>query len=439
MTSDPPSTGRGSIHALLPEVLLSLAVVASFAWTLRFFVLNGYLPQPFVFDTNDTFMDWFNTAFWANRPGAFDVWRTIYPPLSFAFLDTFSLSGCYRDSPFHARDCDWLARSVIYGFYLIDAGLVWLAFRRANCATAPMRAAAFALGLPLLFTLERGNLILVALACFVVAYGDVVRSRGVRALAIAATINFKPYLVLPALAAGVKRHWRALELAGIATIALYLVTLAMVGSGTPMQIAANTANWVLFQSGQIWGEIYFSTSYAPLLQLKVAPIAVLDFLPSRVVETIYVLVPAVIRASQAAALLALAAAWLQPTAVTANRVSAILLAAYLVTQSPGGYTQTFLLFLVLLEPFRRPGPIVAVICAYLLCLVGEWPLATVLNVSSASWLGDRPVNPSFAIGVGQFLRPGLIVLILWSLVLDTVVQVARAHRTHRPSLGLAPA
>jgi hypothetical protein len=213
----------------------------------------------------------------------------------------------------------------------------------------------------------------------------------------------------------------------------------MVGSGTPMQIAANTANWVLFQSGQIWGEIYFSTSYAPLLQLKVAPIAVLDFLPSRVVETIYVLVPAVIRASQAAALLALAAAWLQPTAVTANRVSAILLAAYLVTQSPGGYTQTFLLFLVLLEPFRRPGPIVAVICAYLLCLVGEWPLATVLNVSSASWLGDRPVNPSFAIGVGQFLRPGLIVLILWSLVLDTVVQVARAHRTHRPSLGLAPA
>ena len=46
--------------------------------------------------------------------------------------------------------------------------------------------------------------------------------------------------------------------------------------GTPMEIASNTANWVLFQSGQIWGEIYFSTSYAPLLQLKVAPIAVLD-------------------------------------------------------------------------------------------------------------------------------------------------------------------
>lgn len=439
MNAAPPAPRRANIHALLPEIVLSLAVVATFAWTLRFFADNGYLPQPFVFDTNDTFMDWFNTAFWANRPGAFDVWRTIYPPLSFAFLDTFSLSDCYRDSPFYARDCDWLARGVIHAFYLIDVGLVWLAFRRADRLTAAMRTAAFALGLPLLFTLERGNLILVAFACFVVAYGDIVRSRWIRAVAIAATINFKPYLVLPALAAGVKRHWRALELAGIATIALYLVTLAMVGSGTPMEIASNTANWVLFQSGQIWGEIYFSTSYAPLLQLKVAPIAVLDFLPSRVVETIYLLVPVIIRSSQAAALMGLAAAWVQPGAVTTNRVAAIVLAAYLVTQSPGGYTQTFLLFLVLLEPFRRPGPIVAVVCAYLLCLVGEWPLATVLNVSSTSWLGERPVSPSFAIGIGQFLRPGLIVLILWSLVIDTVIQVARAHRTHRPNLGLAPA
>ena len=275
--------------------VLALAVVASFAWTLRFFLIEGYLPQPFVFDTNDTFMDWFNTAFWANRPGAYDVWRTIYPPLSFAFLDTFSLPGCYVGSPFQARDCDWLARGVIYAFYVLDVVLVWLAFRRADSATAPMRTAAFALGLPLLFTLERGNLILVGFAFFALAYGNIVRSPWWRALAVAMTINFKPYLLLPALGMAVKRDWRPLELAGIATIALYLVTLAMTGGGTPMEIASNTANWVTFQSGQIWGEIYYSTSYAPLLQLRVAPVPVLEFLPSRTVETIYLAVPIVIR------------------------------------------------------------------------------------------------------------------------------------------------
>ena len=30
---------------------------------------SDYLPPPFVFDINDTFMDWFNTAYWAHNPG----------------------------------------------------------------------------------------------------------------------------------------------------------------------------------------------------------------------------------------------------------------------------------------------------------------------------------------------------------------------------------
>lgn len=55
--------------ALIPEALLALTVLASVACTAWQFGVLGYLPQPFVFDTNDTFMDWFNTAYWANNPG----------------------------------------------------------------------------------------------------------------------------------------------------------------------------------------------------------------------------------------------------------------------------------------------------------------------------------------------------------------------------------
>lgn len=424
---------------LIPEMLLAAAVVASLAWTAHLFFARGYLPQPFVFDTNDTFMDWFNTAYWANNPGAHDVWRSIYPPLSFVFLDAFSLPGCYLQSPFHARDCDWLGRATIFGFYLLDVVLVWRSFRRADPRTAPMRTIAFGLGLPLLFTLERGNLILVAFAAFVVAHGPLVQSARWRALAAAATINFKPYLLLPVLAHAVKRAWRPLELAGIATVALYLVTLAMVGSGTPMELAANTANWVVFQSGQVWNEVHYSTSYAPLMLIRGSQIPVLQFVPSRTVETIEWLVPLVIRATQGIALLALAAAWLQPRALPAHRIAAILLGAYLVTQSPGGYTQTFLLFLVLLEPWRRGGQMVAIVCAYLLCLVADWPLSTVLELSINSWLGGQPVNPEFGLAIGHFLRPGLVVAIVVALSLDAISEVVRAHRAYRPTLGLAPA
>lgn len=430
---------RVRLLPLVPEALLALAVVASAAWTLRFFLEFGYLPQPFVFDTNDTFMDWFNTAYWANNPGIYNVWRSIYPPLSFVFLDATSLPGCYLHNSFTARDCDWLARGTIYIFYAIDVVLAWVCFRRLDRRTAPMRTVAIALGLPMLFTLERGNLILVAFAFFMIAHGPLTASKPWRWFAAAVTINFKPYLVLPMLAHAVKRDWRTLEVAGIATVALYLVTLALVGSGTPMELAANTANWVVFQGGQVWNEVNYSTSYAPLLMFRTLDIPLLQFVPSRLIETIEFLVPIVIRSSQLVALVALAAAWLQPRALPTHRIAAILLGAYLVTQSPGGYTQLFLLFLVLMETWKGAGPIAAVVCAYLLCLVGDWPLATVLDVTSASWLGERTVTASFGLTAGHFIRPGLIVIMVWALSLDSIVRVVRAHRGTRPSLGLVAA
>lgn len=427
------------ILPLVPEIALALAVLASLGLTALFFRANGYLPQPFVFDTNDTFMDWFNTAYWAQNPGAYTVWGSIYPPLSFVFLDVFAMPGCYLQSSFHARDCDWFARGAIYGFYLLDVALLWLSFRRADPRTAPMRTIALGLGLPLLFTLERGNLILACFACFILAHGPLLRSKRWRALATAATINFKPYLVLPVMALAVRRRWRPLELAGIATIALYCLTLVWVGSGTPLQLADNTANWVIFQSGQIWNEVNYSTSYAPLLNVRDSQVPLLAFVPSRTIETIEMLVPIAIRTTQLLALAALAAAWVQPRAIPPYRIAALLLGAYLATQSPGGYTQTFLLFLVLLEPFRRPGPVIAIVCAYLLCLVGDVPLASILEISSKSWLGGRDVNPAFGLTWGHFVRPGLLILIVWTLSLDTIVLAARAHARHRPNLWLTPA
>lgn len=428
---------RARLLPLAAEILLASGVLASLGWTLWFFREYGYLPQPFVFDTNDTYMDWFNTAYWANNRGIYDVWRSIYPPLSFVFLDATSLPGCYLQSPFHARDCDWLARGTIHAFYLIDVALAWVCFRRLDRATAPMRTIAIALGLPMLFTIERGNLILVAFAFFMIAHGPVTASKPWRWFAAAVTVNFKPYLVLPVLAHALKRDWRPLEITGIATVAIYLVTLALTGSGTPMELASNTANWVVFQGAQVWNEVNYSTSYAPFMMFRTLDIPLLQFVPSRLVETIEFVVPIVICSTQMVALAALAAAWLQPKALPLHRVSAILLGAYLVTQSPGGYTQLFLLFLVLMERWKGAGPILAIMAAYLLCLVGDWPLATVLDVTSNSWLGERTVTASFGLTAGHFIRPGLVVLIVWALSLDSIVRVALAHRDVRPSLGLA--
>jgi len=241
------------------------------------------------------------------------------------------------------------------------------------------------------------------------------------------------------LALAIRRDWRMLELAGIATVALYCLSLMLVGSGTPAEIVSNTANWVEFQSGQVWNEVNYSTSFAPFLNMREAQVPLLEFVPSRTIENIEFAVPLAIGATQTLALAALLAAWLQPAALPASRIAAILLGAYLVTQSPGGYAQLFLLFLVLLERYRGAGPVIAVSCAYLLCLVGDISLATILDLATESWLSGRPVSPEFGLTWGHFLRPALLILIVWALALDTIHQVVRAHFRHRPALGLAPA
>jgi hypothetical protein len=104
---------------LIGECLLALAVLASVGWVIAFFMVHHYLPQPFVFDTFDTFMDWFNTAEYAHQPGAYDIWHSIYLPLSFVFLRIFTLNECYG-GPFNARNCDWLGQASILTLYAIN-------------------------------------------------------------------------------------------------------------------------------------------------------------------------------------------------------------------------------------------------------------------------------------------------------------------------------
>ena len=193
---------------------------------------------------------------------------------------------------------------------------------------------------------------------------------------------------------------------------------------------------------QVWAEVNYSTSYAPLLMVSKAQVPLLEFLPSRRLETILWVVPLVIRSTQIVAAACLIAAWFRTGVLARSRIAVLLLGTCFVTQSPGGYTQTFLLFLVLLEPWRGIGPRVAVICAYLLCLVADWPLATVAHVHANSWLSQQPVEPDFGLTFGHFVRPGLVAAIVWALAIDGLAQIVRAGRAGgraRRDQGLARA
>ena len=101
------------------EWMFMLAILAGITYHMTFLLLEGYLPAPFFYETYDTWMDWFNTAFWAREPGAYDVWRTIYPPITFVFLKIFGIDSCYT-GPVEARQCDWLGIAVMHGIFVMN-------------------------------------------------------------------------------------------------------------------------------------------------------------------------------------------------------------------------------------------------------------------------------------------------------------------------------
>jgi hypothetical protein len=408
------------------DIVLSALVLASVAWIIDRFVVASYLPQPFIYNPDGTFMDWFDPAYWANNRGAFDNWRTVYPPLSFVFLRLFSFKECYIYDAHHGRDCDWLGQVVIIGWYLAASILSYLTYRAADRRTALWRGLATALGLPLLYGLERGNLIVPCFVFFVLGYSRLLRAAWLKWLCVAMTINFKPYMVLAALPLAVRARWRWLEGAGIVTVALYLVTLALEGAGTPQELVSNSRNWIQFVGPQYWWSLYYSTSYSALAE-ALKHTELMSMIGSRPVELGIVFIPMLIRLGQAGVAIALASVFFQRLNVPLHRLSALALAVLMTTTNPNGYAFVFVIYLVFLEPWRGASRI-ALLCAYALSISADLVLVPIYTTEFSSWLGHREVVTDFGVAVGQLVRPGLLLIIQYALTASVLGDAFRDLR-----------
>lgn len=441
--SAPEPTARQNLQlalrATLPEFVLLLLVLASFAWLVRSFLQTGYLPQPFIWDPQDTFMDWFNTAYWANHWGAYSVWRSIYPPLSFFVLRLFSKSSCYVTSSFAARDCDWLSITAILVSYVAAIAVSYLALRRNDRRTALMRTLALAFGYRSLYALERGQLLILCYLAMVVAFGFYAASRPVRAIAAGLMINFKPYMLVVTLAWGIRRDWRQLELAAVATVVIYLATWAAVGGGSLTELLANTFNWITLTGGDVLGEIYYSTSFnGPFGVIDRGAFPVLRHFRSDTYETFRFVIKTAMAVAQLAGVVAMLLAWLQPRAVPVTRIASIALLISLTNRSPGGYTEMFVMFLVFMEPWRGFARITSITIIYLNALNVDWQISTLPPIHTFAWLSGKAVTAQFGIAVGQFTHPVGLLVVLLLLSLETIREATLAYRTHRPQLSFAP-
>jgi hypothetical protein len=415
-----------------------ILVVLGFLRVYSLFMSNGYLGPPFVFDVSDTFMDWFNTAYWAHNGHAYDVWRTIYLPLSFVITGLFGDPTCYANAPYDARDCDVFGIVFILMMYVACVGVTIAAFRRADRSTYIYRSIAIAIGGPLLYALERGQLIMLTYVAFVLLYGNLVRARGWFAGVAGFMANTKVYMVFPFLALALRREWRLLELCLLGTLAIYLVSLLIVGAGTPFEMISNLQNWFGVRLGTVWDEMLYTTTYKPLLQLDVYQYPVRDYIEQRYVDAAIVFINGYVIASRLVAWLCIGLAWLYPRAVSHSRLVFFILMQSFIGQNPGGYSIALIVFLVFLERADGRAAIVAVVCAYLISVPGDWTLVKLTDVEREAWLSGRTVMSEYVVPWGALIRPAIIAIMMWALAIDSLRALHRAIKAGPPLWGLMP-
>jgi len=429
----------GTRHYRLPawyELLGFAAVVAGFINLAVTFHRIGYLPAPFVFDVSDTFMDWYNTAYWAHNAGAYSVWRTIYLPLSLVITGHLSDPRCYAFLMQDVRACDPFGIVVILSMYLGSCVVSAIAFWKRDRATAPYRTIAIALGAPLLFGLERGQLIMLAYIGFVLVYGNLVKSRGMVAIVSGFLVNMKVYLLFPVFAFAIQRRWRLFELCGIAALGIYLGSYFIVGAGSPFELISNLQNWFSVRLGTPWDELLFSTTYKPFLSFDALQFPIRDFAESRWVDILNVVIRDELFVSRTVAISCVVGAWLYPRAVTLNRTVLFILMQSFVVQNPGGYAITLIVFLVFMDEKRNFANACCVLSAYLISISTDYNIAEIFRYSRLSWLSGKEVESIYAVPLGSFVRPLFFLIILWTFAFDTLKDLYRAAKLGRPTHGL---
>jgi hypothetical protein len=190
------------------------------------FTENGYLPSPFVWDKADTFMDFFHTMYWADEPGRYTDWGSVYPPLNFLFLKgvRWLLFGLVHESDaFTLRDSATPFIPYIVAAFAASALFVFRhdLWRGFTAAHKVLFFFIFLLSPPMLFSIERGNLIIFALGFLALALA---KPGWTRTFAIGMLINIKPYFALYLVAFAISQRPKELISCTMMAGAIFLIS-----------------------------------------------------------------------------------------------------------------------------------------------------------------------------------------------------------------------
>jgi hypothetical protein len=409
------------------EPLLLLVILGALVRAYFYFKEFSHFPQPFFYEPYDVWMDWFNVSYWAYNKGAYDAWGAMYPPVSFVFLHIFSLSSCYKEaSGYSARECDWVGLVTLHGIFLLNIVLLWLTYRKIDRSTAWWRSLGLGLGLPSLYGLERGNLVVVTFTFIILGLGPLLKSARMRWLALGLAINFKVYIIAGLFPQLLRRRWLWFEGALLATIAVYAVTFGIMGDGTPKQVFDNITDVSGLYQAVTFLDLWYAATYKPLISLMTGQYWMVSGLAgSRNVDLLLIILPGINYAVMGLIALAAAAAWFRSECVPMHRLTFLGLTMAMLVAEPGGYTEGFILFFVFMEKWKGFGRPLCIVLAYVLLMPFDITLDQVPPTVQESYLAGHATFFAYYITIGPFVRPLMILIIAASLSLTTILDVWR--------------
>lgn len=218
--SDKISVYRLFCLALICE-LINIAYYAGF------YYYHQYLPAPFVWNKQDSFMDFYNPLYWVIKDGFYTTFNSVYPALNYYILKIFSfgLSSFVVLDPYDFRTANSnLSIFLVLVYLLIIFAVTRLGEWRKLADTSPiLNYWICAASVPVLFALERGNLIFIALL-FLALYLHVSGSWA-KAFYLALLINMKPYFVILMLQY-INRHrfdWKIVLKIGFISVLVFVI------------------------------------------------------------------------------------------------------------------------------------------------------------------------------------------------------------------------
>lgn len=239
------------------EAFLTLLLLIAVGYHAIFLLSHGYLGLPFFYDKSDTFMDFFHTEYWAFDQGRYSEWQSIYTPFSFLVTQFIAcnFSGGL-DSPVNFR------RGDIDCFVLFLLSVYAISLYIVHCQYKSLYSLALvAFSAPLLFAMERGNL-LVFLLPFLLIFART-KNNFLLGIVLGLAISLKIYLIALLFVFLLMRNYFVLFLSVAVFFILNQLSAILIGAD----------DWLLFTQNifQFSGEpkyyewAYFTYSYRNLL------------------------------------------------------------------------------------------------------------------------------------------------------------------------------